>query len=48
MSAVAAAGAAADSPAARTGLGRAVYRDHPYCFTAMSLAVGLQLIVALK
>jgi hypothetical protein len=41
-------GGAADSPAVRTGLARAVYGDHVYCFAAMSLVVGLQLIVALK
>jgi hypothetical protein len=41
-------GGSADSPAVRTGRARAVYRDHLYCFAAMSLVVGLQLIVALK
>jgi hypothetical protein len=41
-------GAAVDSPTVRTSLARAVYRDHLYCFVAMSLVVGLQLIVALK
>jgi hypothetical protein len=37
-------GGAKNSPQTQSRLARAVYRDHLFCFAAMTLVVGLQLI----
>jgi hypothetical protein len=39
-------GGAGDSPDVQSRLARAIYRDHVFCFVAMSLVVGLQLSAA--
>ena len=37
-------GRATVSPEKQTALARAIYRDHIYCLTAMTVSLGLQLI----
>jgi NADH:ubiquinone oxidoreductase subunit 6 (subunit J) len=40
-------GKASDTPEEQSRLARAIYKDHLYCLTAMTVVLGLQLIAAL-